>query len=271
MRLRARRGYLLVEALCALALAGLLAAASAATLHATRRATDAADRRFAGARAGREAVAIIGAMLRDADSLILQNDTSVTFVHRIAAGPVCATGPDALWLPPAAGVTGAALTARAQPIEADDRIEVLLRDPGGAPLSWSVLTVDSVSERVVAPGCAAADGWLHPADDGVPRLRIAVREGVPLGVLPGAPLRVGRWGRLRLYRDGTGLWMLGWQRCAAAGSICGPVQPVVGPLETPARGGLRIRADAAGLLHLEARGLGSAAVARSQVGRRAVP
>jgi hypothetical protein len=269
--LRARAGYLLVEALCALALAGLLAAASAATLHATRRATDAADRRFASARTGREAVAIIGAMLRDADTLVLRNDTSVTFVHRIAAGPVCATESRALWLPPAAGVTGVPLTARAQPIETSDRLEVLLRDPAGAPLSWSVLTVDSVSERVTAPGCGIPDGWIHPADDAVPRVRLAVREGVPAGVLAGAPLRVGRWGRLRLYRDGTGAWMLGWQRCAAEGSTCGPVQPVAGPLESPARGGLRIRAGGAGMLDLEARGRGSAAVARSQVVRRAAP
>ena len=52
--------------------------------------------------------------------------------------------------------------------------------------------------------------------------------------------------------------MLGWRRCSTDFAICGVVQPVAGPLRTPAAGGLRIRAfTGPARWEIEARGAGS--------------
>ncbi len=259
---RIRHGYLLAEALCALALAGVLAVAAATTLSAARRAMKSASERAAAERAGRESVSVIASVLRESSAVTIEGDTAVAFAQVIALGAICERSGLAIVLPPLEVSVATPLVARGQPVEPGDMISVLVVDSLAVGASWVSTLVDTVSERTVAGSCGAADGWTQPSDEGAMRWRLVLRSALPPSTQRGAPLRVLRRGRLSLYASGSGAWMLGWRRCAflvpdAVG--CGGIQPVAGPLRTPAGGGLRLEADALGrTIRIEARASGIA-------------
>ena len=234
-----RRGHLLAEALCALALAGVLAASAATVLTGARRSLAAAERRDRAERAERETVAIARALLAAADGVVLRGDTAVDFDHLLATGIVCAVESSALILAPAAPPGGASLLHVAQMPGADDIAAV--RVPGDEGQWWHAV-VDSAQERSLPGVCTASDGWRDAAAAGAPVLRLTLMDLVPAEITPGAVVRVGRRGRLTVYHAGSGDWMLGWRRCNPWVDVCGVVQPIAGPLRQPAAQGFRIRA-----------------------------
>lgn len=251
-----RRGHLLAEALCALALSGVLAAAAALSLGAARRAMASTDRLASAERSSREAVSIIAALMKDADSVVVEGDTAAALSVTIGVGAVCARSGNAIMLPPMDVSAGGPIAARAQPIEAGDLISILMVDSLAIGAYWVHTLVDSVSERTMSSPCGATEGWATPADAGATRLRLVLRDTPSADMPIGAPVRLLRRGRLSLYHAGRGDWMLGWRRCAADGSGCGAIQPVAGPLRTPGAGGLRLRVDvAAGTILIAASGL----------------
>lgn len=266
--MRSRAGFLLAEALCALALAALLAVACATALGGVRRATLAAEARARAERGGREALQVITALARDADSVLVLGDTALELTIRIASGVVCARDSLSLTLPPAEVSGGGALVVRAQPVEAGDELRILVRD-SLTTARWERAPIDSVSERSGETPCGSSGGFVVAADAGAGRLRLVPRA-LSAGAAAGAAVRVGRRGRLVLYTAGRGEWMLGWRRCAVG--VCGVVQPVAGPLRTPAAGGLRIEEAGAGTLRVRVRVPGvsgelEALVTRTDVGR----
>ncbi len=226
---------MLAEAVCALALAVLLGAACASLLRSVRRAVTAGETRARAERGGREALAVFAALARDADSVVVLGDTAVELTVRIASGAVCARDATSVTLPPSRVSVGQALVARAQPVEPGDALSILRRDTLGAGARWIHTTVDSVSERAGEFPCGAVSGFVAAADASALRLRLFAGS-LDATVTPGAPVRVGRRGRLALYYAGRGEWMLGWRRCHAG--ACGVVQPVAGPLRSPGAGGL---------------------------------
>ena len=267
--MKRRHGFMLAEALCALVLAVLLGVACASALGGVRRATTASEARARAERDGREALAVFAALARDADSVVVLGDTAVELTIRIASGVVCARDSTSVTLPPSRIVTGPALVARSQPVEPGDELSILRRDSLIAAARWVRFTVDSVSERAGETLCGSLSGFVATADAAAPRMRLFIQ---PLDAFarPGAAVRVGRRGRLALYYAGRGEWMMGWRRCRAA--TCGVVQPVAGPLRSPAAGGLFAASAGPGVLivrvgvpgipgQLEAR------VTRSDVGR----
>lgn len=271
MPVRGRTGYLLAEALCALALGGLLAVAAATALTGARHALASAESRGAAVRGGREALLSIGALARDADLLRLEGDTALALSVRIGASVVCSSDLRSLTLPPVAVATGAPLTARAQPIEAGDEIAILVPGPIPVPPGWWLAVVDSVQLRTAAEPCGAAGGWVAPEDAGRSRLRLVLTPSPPPGLLEGFPVRLSRPGRLSLYGSG-GEWMLGWRRCAGVPRLCGVIQPVAGPLRSPGAGGLRLRLDpASGGLFVEVRVPGEPQPLRAVVALRDAP
>lgn len=268
MPLSRRPGHLLVEALCALALAGVLAAAAAAALGTSRRALASIQATSGSARVAREAAVIAATLLRDADSIVLHGDTAATAAFLVATGAACAIDPArrAVLLPPATVTTAPPLTARGQPLEAGDIVAILTGDSLGRDALWWHTVVDSVAERTASSPCGPLEGWTAAADASGARMRLTLRDSLPDAVREGSALRVTRRGRLALYAS-SGEWMLGWRRCTTDGLTCGVAQPVAGPLASRTAGGFRIRLDGPLLVvHARARGaVGQAAAADSVV------
>ena len=230
--MRLRRGHLLVEAICALALAGLLAAVAVATLSTVRGALHAAERRDRAVRAESDAVAILREAIEASDALVTRGDTAIDLDLLLGAAVVCGTETRALWFPPA--TSEHALTQLPTALATDDLVAVRL---DGDDDSWWHGTVDSVQTVTAAGACDVAEGW-RVADQ--PRLRVVLRDTVPAEIVLGAAVRLARRARFTLYHAGSGDWMLGYRKCHPWLDVCGVVQPLAGPLRTPAAGGLRL-------------------------------
>jgi len=234
--MRLRRGHLVVEALMALALAGILAAAAALALTGARRSLHAGERRDRAERAERDAVAILREALSAGDAVLIRGDTAVDLDVLLGVSVVCAVEPRALILPPAVGA--GTLTALPQEPGRDDLVAVRL---DSTEESWWYGVVDSLQVRVIPGVCDAAAGW-QPSGAPAPVLRLVLLDSVSSEVRVGATVRLARRGRFTLYHAGSGEWMMGWRRCHPWLELCGVVQPVAGPLRTPSAGGLRFRA-----------------------------
>ena len=245
----ARRGFLVAEALCALALAGVLAVATASALLQGRRLLATAEARARAERAGVETLQIVGALVRDADSLVVLGDTAIEFQSRIADGVVCARVGDALFLPPTRPSVGPPLVSLAQPLEVGDEVRAWVEDTVTGYRAWVSAPVESLTTRTGDAPCGSAGGFADASDAAAARMRV-VAPALDPRVRAGTPLRVGRRGRLALYNVGEGQWMLGWRRCA--NGACGVVQPVAGPLRSPAMSGFRVRDLGGGMLGLSA-------------------
>ncbi|MBL8998428.1 MAG: hypothetical protein JNL44_14030 [Gemmatimonadetes bacterium] len=269
-----RRGHLLVEALCALALSGVLAATAALALSGVRRSVRAADLRAESVRGGRDALLVMTALLRDAEGVQVEAETAIVLSVRTGSSVVCARDSLSISIPPVPAVPGSVadpVTVRAQPIEWGDRVAVLMRDSVSGAVDWWRGEVDSVEVRRPAPGCGVAGGWIPLADSAQPGVRMFTSPLPPGVIEPGAPARIARQGRLSLYPS-SGEWMLGWRRCVGTPPRCGVVQPVAGPLRTPGTGGLRVRpAGPPGGVALEVRVPGDATLLQSLVTLRAAP
>lgn len=234
--MRLRTGHTLAEALCALALGGLLASASAASLTAARRALDAAEARDVGGRAEREAVAVVRRAVAAGSAVMLRGDTAVELDLLLGVGVACGVGWRELTLPwPRA--TG--LTMMPQLPGPDDLVAV--RGWRADVADWSYAVVDSVTSRIAPELCPVAEGWRAVDAASEPVLRLVLGDSLPSALEPGAEVRVYRRGRFALYHAGSGDWMLGWRRCHPWTEACGPIQPVAGPLRAPSAGGFRVR------------------------------
>ena len=235
-----RHGHSLPEALCALALGGVLAAAAGAALLTARRALASTELTTRGGRAEREAVAVVRQALEAGAAAVARGDTAVELDLLLGAAVVCATEQGAVVVP---GPASPGLTALPQLPSAGDLAAV--RDHAAASGDWWYGVVDSVQTRRGAAPCTAADGWRSGPDTSAYWLRVVVADTLPQAFEPGAELRLYRRGRFALYHLGRGEWALGWRRCHPFTGACGPIQPIAGPLVAPGAGGFRIRAGAA--------------------------
>jgi len=254
VRVGVRGGHLLVEALCALALSGVLATAAGLALGAARRSLASTERIARADRSSRETVAVVAGMMEQSDSIALEGDTAAALTVGIGVGAVCATVGRAIVLPPVEVSSGLPIMVRSQPLDVGDLVSVLMVDSVALGAYWIWTEVDSTTVVTAASPCGIAEGWMGAADAGAERTRLFLRDSLPTAMPPGAPVRIFRRGRLALYHDGSGEWMLGWRRCVTSGA-CGVVQPVAGPLRAPGGGGLRLSRDAVtGEITVEASG-----------------
>lgn len=248
--MRVRAGHLLVEALCALALAGILAATAAFTLTGARRSLHAAERRDRAERAERETIAILRETLSAGEAVLTRGDTAVDFDLLLGVSVVCAVEARAILLPPAVG--DRALTVLAQEPGPDDLVAVRL---DAAEETWWYGVIDSLQSRVIPGRCDAASGW-QAGGGSAPVIRVVPLDAFPSEVRAGATVRLSRRGRFMLYHAGSGDWMLGWRRCHPWLPVCGVAQPVAGPLRTPSAGGLMFR-QLGGPSRLEVQAIGA--------------
>lgn len=246
------RGHTLVEALCALALAGLLALATGLALGAARGSLERAEAREVGGRAEREAVAIVRRALATGAAAIARGDTAVELDLLVGVGVACSVGVHELLMP---WPQDRGLTALPTLPTQGDLLAV--RDVATAPDAWMYAVVESVGSRLDALVCTAAEGWRGAANASQPLLRVVVLDSLPAHLEPGIDVRIYRRGRFTLYHAGRGDWMLGWRRCHPWSGACGTVQPVAGPLRAAGAGGFRVSAAAdPDRWELSARGVG---------------
>jgi len=266
MSVSMRRGFLLVEALCALALMGVLAVAAVGALRTAQRTLLTVERESRAQRAAREAMAVSAALLRDAADPAVWGDTAIEFTARIATSVSCDTVPGGTVLPPA-GPFGRGFSAIAQGLEYGDELRWRDADTLTGHVTWRVERIDSVYALSAAAACPSGT-FVDVAD--AARARVALRLVSRVELPAGTPVRVGRRGRLALYAAGGGEWMLGWRRCA--NGVCGTVQPVAGPLSSAARRGFRVSLDPSEIgLEVRTRAAGAPAAAPPIVLTQRIP
>ncbi len=239
--MRLKYGHSLAEALCALALGGVLAAAAGLMLGAARRALEESELRSIGGRAEREAVAVVRKALSAGESIVLHGDTAVELDLLIGVSVLCGSETHALLLPPLRSNASVPLSALPQLPGADDLVRVRRFDGSADGVWWDAL-VDSVSQLQLPEQCRADDGWRAHADSAARLLRIVVADSVPINLESGVEVRVLRRGRFALYHIGRGEWALGWRRCHPTNGACGTIQPIASPLRAPGASGFRVSA-----------------------------
>lgn len=252
--MRLRRGHSLAEALCALALGGVLAAAAGLMLGSARRALEESELQALGGRAEREAVAVVRKAVAAGESIVLHGDTALELDLLIGASVLCGIETRAVLLPPLRGSAPFPLNALPQlpgPLD----VVMLRRFDGSADGLWWHAVVDSVVQRRLPHQCRSLDGWRPAADSSAELLRLVLSDTVPADVDPGAELRVFRRGRFALYHIGRGEWALGWRRCHPWSGACGTIQPVASPLRAPGAAGFRVSVEAKAWM-LAAHGVG---------------
>ncbi len=203
----------------------------------------AADRRAhsaaqSGARELRHARAVLAAELAPlpARDLLVVSDTLLAMHSQLGVVTVCASDSTGVDVASAAGL---APTAWLESTRAGDVIRAW--SAGGAPNDAPqplMLALVVPARRLGAGPCGASvvrQRW---------RLALAGLPAVGAPLLVGAPLEAHREVQYVHYRS-NGRWWLG--RRARDGATWETVQPVAGPLESPARGGLTMRGlDVAG-------------------------
>jgi hypothetical protein len=240
---RAGRGAALAELLVALTLATLVSAAAAAVMVGAERYLGTSSDISEGRRVLREAESTLAAELRAAaaDSVRVLGDTAAAFLGLVGTSVACVTAPGELVLPPAtASATPPFTVWRVNPAPGD----LVVAFDSAAAGTWRTAIVDSVSMRADGAGCTPASGFLSPPDSAshFPATRIVLSPALAGGVGIGAPVRLLRWGRYVLTRGGDRSWSLSYRSCDDA-LICGPSQPVAGPLAAASDTGLAFSVD----------------------------
>lgn len=239
-------GTTLVELLVATTLAGVLSgAAVVAVVRVRRTAADQTERALARAQLV-QAAAVLAHELRaavhtpgpdDGRDLLEVSDSAIDLRTPVGGSVACTVAPapggSTVELAPAAAGVGW-WSATPRPGDA-----ALVYDPGPRPGADD----DAWRERAVvgatAGGCTTGP-FATPGLTATPWRLALAGPSLPATVARGAPVRVLRRRRYALYRGGDAQWALGMREWDATGPAA--VQPVAGPFEPPARGGLQVTA-----------------------------
>lgn len=245
-----RAGVALVELLVAATLGALICSASVAIVLHVGRATSAAVARDVGFRIGGEGVALLEALGRHLRYPVVIGDSALGGDVRIVAGVVCRGEPSSVTLAPAGPEVSDALAFLADVPAAGDRLEVLVPTGVAWEHEWDGLQVTDVSLLSAAQGCGATSPFVSAADRGALVVRLSVTPPHPR-LADGVAVEVYRSVRIMPYRTVSHDWMIGFRSCV--GDRCSTVEPMVGPVRSPADGGLRFRSDGVGVISLELR------------------
>jgi len=244
-RTATRPGAILAELIVALLLASIAAAIGGGILVAAERRT----RRDATAdRAGqtvRDLTRLLSSEIGAAlpESVTVRGDTALDLHAHVGVSVLCARSAGAVVLPGTSTSAGVPFSFWRQPPEAADLLVVWDTSGGGR---WQSIVVDSAVLAPDGAGCGTTSGFRTAADSQsrVATMRIFSSQAIPMGVPPGAPVRVYRPVRWTLYRGSDQSWSLGYRRCPRG--QCGTVQPVAGPLAASSDSGLWFSARSRG-------------------------
>jgi prepilin-type N-terminal cleavage/methylation domain-containing protein len=185
----------------------------------------------------RDALDVLAGELRGlavADTVRLLTDSAVEIHSAIGSSVVCQSSDREVGLPHAAP-SGNTLSAFLTEPDTGD-LALFYRATADSE-SWEQHRIDAFSRRSLAAVCPAASGFSTAQDVATGLTGFQATLDVPLSseVRPGAPVRFVRRGRYSLYRASDGAWYLGYRRCNAIGSACGPIQPLSGPYRSYSR------------------------------------
>jgi len=233
----ARKGVTLLELLVTMTVGGI--ALSIVTLLCVRQQRLVSDLAQASA---------VSAQLRDAGAILPidiralapalgdireARDTALEIRATIAGGVVCDTARAAIILAPAVNDV-VSFASVATTIEPGDSAWLIL--PNDSSETWTPLRIDAVRSGE-ARQCDARGPALEP---GIHAPRIAlVLDGAVSAEWIGTPVRVTRPLRYSLYRSASSMWWLGERDWSPDDAQFNTIQPVAGPLLSPASRGLR--------------------------------
>jgi prepilin-type N-terminal cleavage/methylation domain-containing protein len=237
-----RRGFTAVELLVVLAIGGVVTGAIVGVLRRQQRFFTSASVLVGQRISLRDATGILPGELRAlapaSGDVIAFSDSALEIRATVGSAIVCDTlrSGEAVALAPSRAAREAALSAYSSTPQPGD--VALLYDPGVPDIAtddaWVAREITDVASS--ASVCATSP-FVDPADPTAARLVMQFRPGdaIPATVAPGAFVRVLRRVRYRLYRAGTGDWVLGYSEWD--GTTYSVVQPVSGPFAPYSRGG----------------------------------
>ncbi len=241
-----RRGVALVELLVAFPLIALLGTVAVVVLLATLRLARQDDGQVGALRELHAASLTLRTELQRLrpDELMAWRDTLLEFDTLVGLASVCAvdgsTGtvtvvaPDPTALPHTL-LNPAAATWHDPPQPGDLLTHWTAPSAEASPAAPPVPVTGRIRSVAAGTGCATA-----PLSTNTRSLRLEFTPAAAHPLVPrlGSPVRLTRRIRYSLYRGTDGLWYLG--RRALSPSGWDIVQPVAGPLATPAEGGMRV-------------------------------
>lgn len=249
-----RRGVTLGELLVALSLAGIIGAAAVGVLIPWGRSSSALLRAREETRLGREILSVIQAIGRHLRYLQVVGDTALAGEYRVLAGILCASTPNSITLAPARSGVSDALTFVQEWPMTEDLLEVYPGSDTGAR-GWEGARVVAVRVVSAQAGCGDESPFVSEADQSSPALALE-HTGFVSDMRVGSPVEVFREIRLVTYHAGIQGWTVGWRHCPQG--HCSAAQPIVGPVRSPAEGGVRFdRSEDGGPMRLQVRLLGS--------------
>jgi type II secretory pathway pseudopilin PulG len=228
-----RKGTSLVELLVALPLALLAATAAATILIRIARTARAQASILTNTSALRHAALVVTADLAPLDGrdLVSVTDTLLEFRSHLGVLEVCGASSNAVVVAvPAWGTDDWVSTLRG-----GDNIQSWRIDgaPGASPVAVT-RPVSGPPELMAASTCGMGQRTVR-------RWRLLLADSLPIPTI-GTPLLVKRTVRYEHYRSGSSWWL---GRRSRDGMGWDGLQPVVGPLSSPAGGGVAVRAHSA--------------------------
>lgn len=224
----ARRGFTLVELLCAFVLLAIVGTTIGRLLIGQQRFYASVGERLAMRSQLRDGADVLAHALRHAalqqTPIVAATDTAIELSTVIGAGTVCGASGAELDLAPEAPSIGVPLTTLALTPDSADEIVAYATGSASSPSGWSRARIVAVTTHPASMACATSP-LLSAADRASARVT-AITVAPPLAVTPGAPVRILRHARFNGYRASDGRIYLGYRRC---GNGCNTVQQVSGP------------------------------------------
>ncbi|MEP6778507.1 MAG: hypothetical protein ABJC26_01365 [Gemmatimonadaceae bacterium] len=240
-RIRQRAGHTLVELIVALPVAALLGTVAMGLLLDTHRLARRLQSTTEIARELRQAGAVLTSELRpmSAANVIAWTDTSFEMHAIVGSGVVCATpSPNIIDLLPINSRDVLRTAWFAEP-QAGDNVWATTADTTLMPTAarWEMFTLQSIA-ATSASNCPTRALFTNGFSMGNRPIRVTLSAGANATAHAGTLVRMTQRTRYSLYKASDNFWYLGRKSLGPTG--WSTIQPVAGPLDTPARRGLLV-------------------------------
>ena len=262
MRLRSvRRGMTLVEIMIALVLLGIVSGVIMRVVTRQQRFYQGVNQIMTQRGQLRQGITVLPVDLRSlssiGDDLIAVSDSAIEFDMNIGMGVVCAVGSGStIWLPPRASASGATLFTTAPGIKLEDDAQVargvtvyVYNDSsttGNFDDRWQKFAMSAALDSSTAQ-CTSLSSFASAADAGKYRYKLTLADTTGasdaatagpisryIGV--GAPVRIMKRVRYKLYQESDAKWYLGYSDFSKAANAYDALTPVSGPYDSYATG-----------------------------------